>query len=135
MGRLFGVPLYLSPSWLLLAALITFVYGRQVDAVRPQLPGWVGYALGAGFVLCLLVSVLLHEFGHALVSRRLGTGVRGITLELLGGYTEMEHDPPRPAVEAAVSLAGPAASLAVALVSGAVAALLPAGTLAAAFVA
>jgi Zn-dependent protease len=132
-GRPFGVPLYLSPSWFILAALITIVYGERVSAVDPDLPGGVGYALGGAFVLCLLGSVLLHELGHALASRRLGTGVRGITLELLGGYTEMERDPPRPAIEAAVSLAGPAASLVVALCTGAAAFALPAGTVAAGF--
>jgi Zn-dependent protease len=78
-------------------------------------------------------SVLLHELGHALVSRRLGTGVRGITLELLGGYTEMERDAPRPAVEAAVSLAGPAVSLGLAAVAAASTVVLPHGTLAAVF--
>jgi hypothetical protein len=39
----------------------------------------------------------------------------------------MERDPPRPRVEAAVSLAGPAVSLALAVAAGAIAAALPAG--------
>jgi Zn-dependent protease len=117
----------LRPSWFLLAALVTLAYGLQAGAARPDLRGPAGYALGAGFVACLLLSVLLHEMGHALASRRLGTGVRGITLELLGGYTDMERDTPRPRVEAAVSLAGPAVSLALAVAAGAVTAALPAG--------
>jgi Zn-dependent protease len=133
LGRLFGVPVRLHPSWLVLAALVTLVYGLQAGAARPDLRGAPGYALGAGFVACLLVSVLLHELGHALASRRLGTGVRGITLELLGGYTDMERDAPRPGVEAAVSLAGPAVSFALAAAAGAGAAALPAGAPAARF--
>jgi len=127
LGRLFGVPVGLRPSWLVLAVLVTVVYGLQVGAARADLRGPAAYALGAGFVACLLVSVLLHELGHALASRRLGTGVRGITLELLGGYTDMERDAPRPGIEAAVSLAGPAVSLALAAAAGAGAAALPAG--------
>jgi Zn-dependent protease len=123
LGRLLGVPVALRPSWFLLAVLVTVVYG----AARPDARNPAGYALGAGFVACLLLSVLLHEMGHALASRRLGTGVRGITLDLLGGYTDMERDPPRPRVEAAVSLAGPAVSLALAVAAGAIAAALPAG--------
>jgi Zn-dependent protease len=113
LGRLFGVPVRLNPSWLVLAVLVTFVYGLQVGASRPELRGPAVYGLGAGFVAGLLISVLLHELGHALASRRLGTGVRGITLELLGGYTDMERDAPRPGIEAAVSLAGVAVWLAV----------------------
>jgi Zn-dependent protease len=114
-------------------SLVTVVYGVQVGATRPEWAGGVAYALGAGFVACLLVSVLLHELGHALASRRLGTGVRGITLELLGGYTEMERDAPRPRVEAGVSLAGPVVSFALAAAAGAGAAALPDGSAAAHF--
>jgi Zn-dependent protease len=130
-----GFPLYLSPSWLVLAALVTFAYGRQLTDSRPQISAGTAYALGAAFVFCLLGSVLLHELGHALASRRLGTGVRGITLELLGGYTEMERDARRPAVEAAVSLAGPVTSLALALAAGAAAWALPGGATVTLFVA
>jgi Zn-dependent protease len=126
LGRLLGVPVRLRPSWLLLAVLVTLAYG-QAGAAGPDVRAPAGYVLGAGFVACLLLSVLLHEMGHALASRRLGTGVRGITLELLGGYTDMERDPPRPRVEAAVSLAGPAVSLALTVAAGCIAAALPAG--------
>jgi Zn-dependent protease len=109
-GRVLGIPIYLNASMFLLAALVTFVYG---DYVRAQLglPAPAGYAVGFGFVVCLLGSVLLHELGHALTARRYGIGVRGITLELLGGWTEMDRDAPNPRVDALVSLAGPAVSL------------------------
>ena len=109
-GRVLGIPVYLNVSMLLLAALVTYVYG---DYIRAQLglPAAAGYAVGFGFVVCLLGSVLLHELGHALTARRYGIGVRGITLELLGGWTEMDRDAPNPRVDALVSLAGPAVSL------------------------
>src|SRR5688572_13063547 len=90
LGRLFGFPLRLSPSWLILAALVTVTYGQLVARGRPDLAGVPAYAVGFGFVLCLVGSVLLHELGHAFASRRYGIAVRGITLEMLGGYTEME---------------------------------------------
>jgi Zn-dependent protease len=95
---------------LLLAVLVTVLYG---EFVRRQLglTQLTGYAIGFGFVVCLLGSVLLHELGHALTARRYGIGVRGITLELLGGYTEMDRDAPSPRVDLLVSLAGPAVSL------------------------
>ena len=43
--------------------------------------------------------------------------MRGITLELLGGYTEMDRDAPTPRVDLLVSLAGPAVSLVLGLVA------------------
>ena len=48
----------------------------------------------------------------------IGVGVRGITLELLGGFTEMDRDAPSPRSEAAIALAGPGVSLVLAVVGG-----------------
>lgn len=116
LGRILGFPVYLRWSVLLLVALITLLSGQVI-----------GYRVGFGFVVALLVSVLLHELGHALVARRLGIGVRAITLEILGGYTEMTGDTPNPRAELLVSLAGPAVSLGLGVAASVGAALLPDG--------
>jgi Zn-dependent protease len=129
LGRVAGVPVFLTASWVLLAILITITYRGYLAVRRPELPDATAYLVGAGLVLCLLLSVLLHELGHALTARRLGIGVRGITLELLGGYTELDRDAPSPMVELVVSLAGPAVSLVLGLVAAAGAAVLPDRTL------
>src|SRR5687767_11167584 len=108
-GRVFGVPLHLNTSMVLLALLVTVLYAvfaRRQLGLSPL----AGYLIGLGFVVSLLGSVLLHELGHALTARRYGIGVRGITLELLGGYTEMERDAPTPRADLVISLAGPAVS-------------------------
>jgi Zn-dependent protease len=111
-----GFPLYLRWSVLLLMGLVTLLSGDLI-----------GYGVGFGFVVCLLLSVLLHELGHALTARWLGIGVRGITLEILGGYTEMDRDAPTPRAELLVSLAGPAVSLVLGLSAAVAALVLPAG--------
>lgn len=116
-GRVLGFPLRLSWTVLLLAALVTLLYGQ-----------FGSYLVGFGFVVCLLVSVLLHELGHAVTARHFGIGVRGITLEILGGYTEMTRDAPTPRTELLVALAGPAVSLVVGLAAAGGAVVLPAGT-------
>jgi Zn-dependent protease len=128
-GRVLGVPVFLTVPWLLLAVLITLTYGRFVAYRHPDLTTGLAYLTGFGMVLCLLLSVLLHELGHALTARRFGIGVRGITLEMLGGYTEMERDSPTPKIELLVAISGPAVSLV--LGAGAVVATLavPDGTL------
>ena len=117
LGRVLGFPLHLNWSVVLLAALVTLLFGQ-----------FGGYLIGFGFVVCLLASVLLHELGHAVVARRFGIGVRGITLEILGGYTEMERDAPSPRVEMSVALAGPLVSLVLGLGAAAAAYALPTGT-------
>ncbi len=95
-------------SYLLLAAVIVVGYGPAAGRLlSPQSLPAAGYALATGFVLCLLLSVLLHELGHAVAARHYGIGVRAITLELLGGYTELEGDSPHARADAVVSLVGP----------------------------
>ncbi len=128
-GRIFGFPLRLTVSWFFLAAIIVIFYSNTLgDSLR--LSGATRYVAGAGFVAGLLLSVLLHELGHALTARGFGIGVRGITLDLLGGYTEFDQDSPRPGVELATALAGPAVSgvLGVGCLIGGL--LLPDGTIA-----
>ncbi|MEV5763919.1 M50 family metallopeptidase [Micromonospora sp. NPDC052213] len=128
-GRVFGVPLHLNGSMVLLTLLVTVLYAefarRQLD-----LSQLAGYLIGFGFVVSLLGSVLLHELGHALTARRYGIGVRGITLELLGGYTEMDRDAPSPRIDLLVSLAGPAVSAVLGAVAVAATLALPDRTLA-----
>jgi Zn-dependent protease len=130
LGRVAGVPVSLTISWVFLAILLTILYQAYLASSRPELASTVGYLVGGGLVLCLLLSVLLHELGHALVARRFGIGVRGITLELLGGYTELDRDAPSPRVELSVSLAGPAVSFVLGVFAVLAAYVLPAGTLA-----
>ncbi|MCW3816081.1 M50 family metallopeptidase [Micromonospora sp. DR5-3] len=125
---MFGVPLRADASMLLLTLVVTVLYAslarRQLEV--GHLGGWL---VGLGFVVSLLGSVLLHELGHALTARRYGIGVRGITLELLGGYTEMDRDAPNPRVELLVSLAGPAVSAVLGAAAVAATLALPAGTI------
>jgi Zn-dependent protease len=126
LGRPFGFPLYLSPFWPVLAAVLTVVYGQLVgDGGAAEHPV-ARYGAAALFVACLVVSVLLHEVGHAVACRGFGIRVRAVTIELLGGYTEMDADAPTPRAEAAVSLAGPAVSLVLAGLAGLGSALLAA---------
>jgi Zn-dependent protease len=101
---------YLRYSWLLLAAVIVVLYAGVLDTMLPQLSPAGRYAFSIGFVLCLLLSVLLHEIGHAVVARHYGIGVRAIMLEVLGGYTEMDNDSPHPRADLAVSVVGPLVS-------------------------
>ena len=120
--------MYLSASWLILAVLITYMYGGIVRQTLPWLGTIAAYLVGLCFVVFLVVSVFLHELGHALVSRRAGIGVRAISLELLGGFTEMDREAPTPRVELAVALAGPAVSAVLGVVSLVGVFVLPAGT-------
>ncbi|WP_435824140.1 site-2 protease family protein [Actinoplanes missouriensis] len=126
-GHVLGIPVHANASMLLLAVLVTVVYGNYAQSELGLGAPW-SYLVGLGFVVCLLGSVLLHELGHAVTARRHGIGVRRITLELLSGWTEMERDAPTPRVDALVSLAGPLVSLLLGGIATVAALLLPADT-------
>ncbi len=128
-GKVFGFPLRLTGSWVFLALFVVIFYGSSLGSSL-GLTGAPAFLAGLGFVAGLLLSVLLHELGHAFTARRFNVGVRGITLDLLGGYTEFDRDSPRPGVELATALAGPAVSALLGLVCMAGAAALPNGSIA-----
>src|SRR4029077_7738236 len=78
------------------------------------LHGSTRFIVAAAFVVLLYVSVLIHELAHSLVARGYGLPVRRILLYPLGGFSELEREPPTPGREFLVSSAGPALSLALA---------------------
>jgi Zn-dependent protease len=129
-GRIFGVPIYITASWLVLAVVVTIWYAPLARRSLPQLSPVGSYLLAAGFVACLLLSVLLHELGHAVTARRFRIGVRAITLELLGGYTEMEGDSPNARADLVVSVVGPFVSAVLGVGAAAVWWVLPPDTVA-----
>ena len=111
-GRLAGIDLSIHPSWLVIAFILT--YSLAVTQFPNQFPGWAGgqYWVVAGATSILFfASVLAHELSHALVARRLGLKVEGITLFIFGGATTIDADARSPREEALIALAGPAMSI------------------------
>ncbi len=104
LGRLFGIRVGAHVSWLAVYAFVTFALSRVV-----------GLPLGALCALALFACVVAHELGHALVARRFGVRTNAITLFLFGGVATLECEPPTPAAETLIALAGPATSALLAL--------------------
>jgi Zn-dependent protease len=108
------VPVYISPYWFLVAALVVVFYANSLPAsVRPS---GVRYAVAATFVILLYASVLVHELSHCVVARAFKLSVRRILLYPLGGFSEIEREPPTPAREFLVSVVGPLTSLGLAAI-------------------
>jgi Zn-dependent protease/CBS domain-containing protein len=110
LGSVLGVPIFVTPSWLLVAGFITLSYA---DFLHGQIDGvsrGVSYGLALLFAIALALSVLAHELGHTVVSRALGMQVRRIVVFLLGGVSEIEGETRRPRDEFVIAAAGPAVS-------------------------
>jgi Zn-dependent protease len=100
--RVFGIPIYLDLSLLVLMFLFVRAYDNPL------------HGLAAGVLL--LVSITLHELGHSLVSMAFGCRVRDITLMIIGGRASLENLPRKYWQEFLVAIAGPAVSLALGLI-------------------
>nr|BFE80069.1 hypothetical protein GCM10020093_026700 [Planobispora longispora] len=111
MGRPFGIPVYVSPTWFIVAAFITFSFQPVMQSRLPHLSTEVSYLVALAFAVLLYASVLLHELAHCLVAKMYGLPVRRITLYLLGGVSEIEREPETPGREFMVAFAGPLLSL------------------------
>ena len=128
-ARIAGIPVGVSPWWLLALALFTVSLGADYfpEAVH-GIAAPAAYALGLASALLLFASILAHEFGHAIVARRRGIDVEEIDLWLLGGVSRLGGEAHEPADELRFALAGPAVTALVLAIFGAAALLLPAGT-------
>ncbi|WP_367131663.1 MULTISPECIES: site-2 protease family protein [Streptomyces] len=110
MGRPFGVPVYVAPSWFLVAALITWVFGGQLDRVLPEL-GRARYLVSLFFAVAFYASVLVHELAHTVAALRFKLPVRRIQLQFFGGVSEIEKETETPGREFVLAFVGPLLSL------------------------
>ncbi len=110
--KILGFSVRIDLSWLVLVLLI--VWTLAAGAFPQSYPGLGRAAYWTMAVVAaagLFVSILIHEFSHALVARRHGLPIGGITLFIFGGVAEMEKEPPNARSELLMAIAGPIASL------------------------
>lgn len=124
-----GIPVLVHASWLLVYALITWSlavgYFPQAVPALPAAAYWINGLLAA---LLLFVSVLLHELSHSVVARAHGMRVRGITLHVFGGVSELEDEPSSPGSEFLMAVVGPLTSFVIAGLAGVLGAFLVGGS-------
>ncbi|RQD76691.1 site-2 protease family protein [Desulfonatronospira sp. MSAO_Bac3] len=115
--KIFGFQIKVDVSWLIIAVLVTWslavgFFPHFIEDLSPM-GYWILGVIGA---LGLFFSILFHEFWHSWVARNYGVPIRGITLFIFGGVAEMEDDPQSPKSEFWIAIAGPLASIFLALV-------------------
>jgi Zn-dependent protease len=112
LGTLVGVPVWIHASWVLVLGLVVWASTNAFADELPRLPLAERLTMALATALAFFGCLALHEVAHAIVARRFGVHVRGITLFLLGGVAEIDGEIPSPRAEFAVALAGPATSIA-----------------------
>jgi len=113
-GRLFGIPIEINVSWLVIFALVTLSLSSTYYPSLPEAEGAstvVFVLLGMITSALFFASVVAHELCHSLVARAEGGGVSKITLFLFGGVAQMDEEPRTPGKEFFMAAAGPGMSL------------------------
>ncbi|HXM72441.1 MAG TPA: site-2 protease family protein [Candidatus Dormibacteraeota bacterium] len=119
LGRIAGVEVGLHWSLAIVFVLIVWTLaGQFFPSVVPDQPQSAYWLVSAFAAVLFYTSLLSHEMGHALVARRLGVKVDGITLWIFGGVARLRGDAATPSAEVKIAIAGPIVSLAVAILFG-----------------
>ncbi|MEM4780661.1 MAG: M50 family metallopeptidase [Halalkalicoccus sp.] len=126
-GSLFGIPIKLDVSFLLILPIFAWLIGAQIELLVAPLnavfgteldaaaltTGYRPWVLGLTAAIGLFVGVVLHELGHSLVAIRYGYPIDSITLWLLGGLAQLSDQPEDWKQEFLIAIAGPIVSVAV----------------------
>ena len=111
LGRVFGIRVGVDVSWFIVLFLIIWSLSGYYEDVAP---GSNAFVLATVSALLFFLSILLHEFGHALVAIRNKIPILGIDLWMFGGVAKLGKDTQSPGVEFRVAVAGPLVTLAIA---------------------
>lgn len=119
LGRIFGIPVGLDWSLLLIAGLLTLsLAGDTFPSEFPGEPTAAYWIVGVAAAGLFFASVLAHELAHSLIARRHGVAVDGITLWMLGGVAKLGGESPTAGAELRIASAGPATSVGLAALFG-----------------
>ncbi|GGL87707.1 site-2 protease family protein [Glutamicibacter protophormiae] len=113
LGRIGGVPVYLSSSWFIITAVITVSMGVQLSQTA-LVPAAGAYLLGFACAVAIALAVLVHEVAHAMVARAFKWPDAHIVLTLMGGHTQFGSFKASPGASLWVALAGPLSNFALA---------------------
>ncbi|MFP8888187.1 CBS domain-containing protein [Natrialbaceae archaeon A-CW2] len=130
-GSLFGIPIKLDITFLLILPVFAYLIGLQIEPVAAILnetmnagisteeitTGMTPWILGLTAAIGLFVGVVLHELGHSLTAQRYGFPIESITLWLLGGLAALSEMPEDWKQELNIAIAGPIVSVLVGVAS------------------
>ncbi|MDF1499736.1 MAG: site-2 protease family protein [Anaerolineales bacterium] len=117
--KVFGIEIRVDLTWafafgVILWSLGTYYFPNEYDTMS-VLDAWT---LALAVTVFLYFSIVAHELGHSLVSKKLGVDVKVITLFIVGGLAHLEQEPDKARNELAIALTGPLVSLGLALLFG-----------------
>ena len=114
--KLFGFEVRIDLSWVIIAVLIVWSLAIGFFPFRyKNLSVQTYWLMGVAGAVGLFLSIIFHEIFHSLVARRFGIPMKGITLFIFGGVSEMGEEPTSAKAEFLMAIVGPLSSIAIAL--------------------
>lgn len=110
LARIFGIRVGVSASWFFVLLFLIFFLSQYFHEVLGGSTS-TAYAVAVAGAFGYFASLILHELGHALVSRRLGIPILGIDLWFFGGMARPAREPETAGEEFKVAVAGPLVTL------------------------
>lgn len=112
LGRVAGINVGINWSVLAIFFLVTFgLASGRFPQLYPDLVNGAYIAAGLAAGAMFFLSLLAHEISHAVVARRNGVEVEGITLWLFGGVARLAGEASDPGAELRISGVGPLVSV------------------------
>ncbi|MDI5894547.1 MULTISPECIES: site-2 protease family protein [Flavobacterium] len=111
LGKVSGIGIFIHWTFTLLILFIIFMNYKSGQNVTQIIWSVV-------FILCIFVTVLLHELGHALAAKNYNIKTKDITLLPIGGLARLERLPEKPSEELIVAFAGPLVNITLAFITG-----------------
>lgn len=111
LGKIWGIPVGVNYSWLVVFVLFAALMADRYGETYPWWPLAQRWGIALVTAILFFASVLAHELSHSVVAMRKGIPVRGITLFIFGGVSQLAHEAQRPLTEFLVAIVGPLTSL------------------------
>jgi Zn-dependent protease len=109
-GRIFGIPIFIDFSWVLVFGLVTFSVSTYFGSQHPTWSSTQTWTVGILTTLLFFASVVFHELAHSVVAQAYKIKVLSITLFIFGGLARISREPAKAIQEFNIAIAGPLAS-------------------------
>ncbi len=116
LGTYKNIRIGLDYSWFVMFVLVVFMLARYFFPQNYEdMAAWEAWLLSVLAALLFFVSILLHEFAHALAARNRNVEISEIILFIFGGLAKMKKEPERARDEFVIAGAGPLCSFIIGL--------------------
>jgi Zn-dependent protease/CBS domain-containing protein len=129
-GSIRGIPIKLHVTFLIILLAVIWLFavnnyrietfGITIGFGGLNISTGLKFLLGAIAAVLFFATLLFHELSHSFVAQRYGARIRGITLFVIGGVSQMDEIPKEPRMETRISAAGPGLSLGIGIISYAI---------------